>query len=225
MPARRGAVSAWLFDLDNTLYPAGCRLFEQIERRMTDYICRRLGLDQAGAHQLRRRYWQAHGTTLRGLMTHHGVDSAEFLDFVHDIDLSVVAPAPRLDQALAALGGRKLVFTNGSLAHAERVLARLGVGHHFEAIFDIAAADFVPKPEPAAYQRLIARHGVEPDRAVMFDDIAINLRPAAELGMTTVWVPATGVAAPNRDHGRDRPGDHVDHIALDLTDWLHRLDE
>jgi len=221
MPARRGAVSAWLFDLDNTLYPAGCRLFEQIERRMTDYICRRLGLDQAGAHQLRRRYWQAHGTTLRGLMTHHGVDSAEFLDFVHDIDLSVVAP----DQALAALGGRKLVFTNGSLAHAERVLARLGVGHHFEAIFDIAAADFVPKPEPAAYQRLIARHGVEPDRAVMFDDIAINLRPAAELGMTTVWVPATGVAAPNRDHGRDRPGDHVDHIALDLTDWLHRLDE
>ena len=224
-PPRRGAVSVWLFDLDNTLYPAGCRLFDQIERRMTDFICRALGVDEAGAHGLRRRYWQDHGTTLRGRMTHHAVDPDAFLDFVHDIDLTVVAPSPPLDQALAALDGRKLVFTNGSQAHAERVLARLGIGHHFEAIFDIVAADHVPKPEPAVYGRLIERHAVDPSRAVMFDDIAINLRPAAELGMTTVWVRAPiSAGAGGHDRG-DQAVDHVDHVAEDLCDWLSGLDE
>lgn len=211
-------VEAWIFDLDNTLYPASCNLFAQVDARMSAFIQDRLALAPDEASQVQKRYFREHGTTLRGLMTHHRVEPEAFLDFVHDIDFSVIPRAPGLEAALARLAGRKLVFTNATVAYAERVLARLGITHHIEAIFDIAAADYRPKPEPESYRRLIAEHRIDPSRAVLVEDIARNLAPAAALGMTTVWVP--NAADWSRDGAEDG---HVHHVAEDLAAWLGDL--
>jgi len=211
-------VDAWIFDLDNTLYPASCNLFAQVDARMSAFIQDLLSLEPEDARRVQKRYFRDHGTTLRGLMTHHRVDPEAFLAFVHDIDFSVVPAAPGLEAALARLAGRKLVFTNATVPYAEQVLARLGIAHHIEAIFDIVAADYRPKPEPDSYRQLIAAHGIDPSRAVLVEDIARNLGPAAALGMTTVWVP--NAADWSRDGAEDG---HVHHVAEDLAAWLEAL--
>ncbi|TDQ86481.1 putative hydrolase of the HAD superfamily [Dongia mobilis] len=182
-------VGTWIFDLDNTLYPGTCRLFDQVQVKIREFIRSHLGLDEAGALALQKRYFREHMTTLRGLMINDGIDPNAFLDFVHDIDLSGVAPDPALDRAIAALPGRKVIFTNGSVPHVERVLARVGVdAGHFDGIFDIVASDFVPKPDIGVYRRLCETFRIEPSRAVMIDDMPRNLVPAHNLGMTTVLV-------------------------------------
>ncbi len=215
------AVESWVFDLDNTLYPAECDLFAQIDQRMRAFIRGRLGLAADDAFRLQKHYYRAHGTTLRGLMLHHGVNPDDYLDFVHDIDLAPVAPSPDLDHILGRLQGRKYVFTNGSTDHAERVMDRLGVGHHFDAVFDIVAADYLPKPDHRTYRRFVDRHAIEGPRAMMFEDIAANLVAAAALGMTTVWVrPARDHAPVSEPHVNH---DHVDYVTDDLTGWLAAL--
>ncbi len=211
-------MDAWVFDLDNTLYPKSCNLFVGVEARIRDFVAETLGLDPDRAFALQKRYFSEYGTTLRGLMTHHGVDPHAFLDHVHAIDLGPVVPDPRLEAALARLPGRKIVFTNADSAHARRVLDRIGVGHHFDAVFDIVDGDFVPKPNPAIYDRLVARHRLAPGSTVMVEDIARNLVPAAALGMTTVWLRS------DSPWGNDRAdGEHV-HIAIDdLASWLEAV--
>jgi putative hydrolase of the HAD superfamily len=210
-----GEVADWIFDLDNTLYPARCNLFAQVDLRIGRFIERHLGLDPTTARQLQKQYFRDYGTTLHGLMAHHQIDPTTFLDFVHDIDITPVPPSPALDLALAALPGRKLIFTNGSVAHAERVMARLGVRPHFAEVFDIVAAGYVPKPDPATYDRLIRRHGIDPARAVMIEDLPRNLRPAAALGMTTVLVHTEAEWAQV-----DAEGAHIHHVTDDLVAWL-----
>jgi len=213
-----GHIDTWIFDLDNTLYPSSCRLYVEVEQRMARYIMDELKLDLEGAHALRRRYFQEHGTTLRGLMNEYGVEPRRFLDYVHEIDVSAVQPAPALGRALAALPGRKLVFTNGTRTHAERVLDRLELTPHFAAIHDIVAIGFVPKPDAAGYRTLIETYAIEPRRAAMIEDMARNLPPAAALGMTTIWL-------------RGGPHDEVDmrhaaaihHTIDDLTEFLGAL--
>ena len=212
------AVEVWIFDLDNTLYPASCNLFAQVDARMSAFIQDLLSLEPEEARRVQKRYFVEHGTTLRGLMTHHRVDPEAFLAFVHDIDFSVVPAAPGLEAALTRLAGRKLVFTNATVPYTERVLARLGIAHHIEAIFDIVAAEYRPKPEPDSYHQLIAEHGIDPSRAVLVEDIARNLGPAAALGMTTVWVPN---AADWSHDGADEG--HVHHVAEDLAAWLEEV--
>lgn len=218
-PRRRLAdAEVWLFDLDNTLYPPDVNLFAEIDRRMRGFIADALGLPLEEAFALQKRYFREFGTSLRGLMENHGLDPGPFLAHVHDIDISLLRGDPRLEAALARLPGRKIVFTNASSRHAERVIDRLGIGHHFEAIFDIADADFRPKPEPGAYLRLIDRHRVEPKAAVMVEDMARNLKPAAALGMTTVWIRNA------TEHGVvDAEGDHIHHTIDDLAAWLEGL--
>jgi putative hydrolase of the HAD superfamily len=208
-------VDTWIFDLDNTLYPASCRLFDQVDRLIGRFIEIELGLDAVAARALQKRYFREHGTTLAGLMRHHAIDPHEFLEFVHQIDLAPVQPNPALDRALARLPGRKLVYTNGSVAHAERVMRRLGVQPHFEAVFDIVAGEFVPKPEAASYRRLIERHAIDPTRAVLIEDLPKNLVPAAALGMATVLVATDCEWA--AEHAA---GDHVHHRADDLVAWI-----
>jgi putative hydrolase of the HAD superfamily len=183
-----GEIETWIFDLDNTLYPASCRLFDQVQQRMNEYIRDRFGLDAEEAAELRRTYFREHGTTLRGLMTVNRIDPHDFLDFVHEIDLSCVPPDPALVAAMGALNGRKIIHTNGSVRHAERLLEHLGLMEAFSGIIDIAAAEFDPKPSLAGYNLLLRRHQVDPRRALMVEDIARNLAPAAELGMTTAWM-------------------------------------
>jgi putative hydrolase of the HAD superfamily len=209
----------WLFDLDNTLYPASCRLFDQVDRRMGEFVQRALGLDdRAEARRLQKQYLREHGTTLRGLMDVHGIQPEAYLEYVHAIDLSPVQPDPALDQALRRLDGRKLIFTNGSVPHAEGVLERLGIAGHFEAVFDIAAADYLPKPDWRAYQRVVRRHDIPPEATVFFDDMPRNLAPAAEIGMTTVWVMGDNEWA-KLDNSGDEPFIH--HRTADLTAWLN----
>jgi putative hydrolase of the HAD superfamily len=205
----------WIFDLDNTLYPASCNLFAQVDKHIGDFIARLLNVDAAEAYRIQKQYFRDYGTSLRGLMVHHQVDPLTFLEFVHAVDVSPVQPSPALDRALGRLPGRKIVFTNGSTKHAENVMARLGVSRHFDAIFDIVAADYFPKPEPFVYDRLVRRHWIDPKRAVMIEDIAKNLLPAHQMGMTTVLVRTEAEWA--RD-GVD--GAHVHHVTDDLVAWL-----
>ncbi len=209
------AVECWIFDLDNTLYPSTCRLFDQVDRRMGEFIARQLAITPEEARRLQKQYFREHGTTLRGLMTVHGMAPQDYLAYVHDIDLSPVEPSPNLEVALGRLAGRKFVFTNGSAAHAGRVLERLGVAHRFDGIFDVAAAGYVPKPDPVAYHRLLAHFGIDPARAAMVEDLSRNLAPARALGMTTVWL--------RGEHEWAAPGDdddHVQHVIDDLAAWL-----
>lgn len=212
------AAQAWIFDLDNTLYPPSIDLFGQIDERMRDYIASYLGLHPEEAYRIQKRYFFDYGTSLRGLMRVHGMDPAPFLEHVHDIDVTILPPSPQLETALAALPGRKLVYTNASTRHAERVMDRLGIAHHFEAVFDIVEAGYEPKPEPRPYSSLVRRFGFDPEAAVMVEDMARNLVPAAALGMTTVWVRS------HSERGRaGLDGARIDHETDDLAGWLESL--
>ncbi|MDA5192948.1 pyrimidine 5'-nucleotidase [Govanella unica] len=212
----------WVFDLDNTLYPGRCNLFAAIDQRMTEFVMRLAGLPHAEARRLQKSYYVEYGTTLRGLMLEHALDPAEFLAYVHDIDVSPVDPNPRLGKALAGLAGRKIIFTNGSVAHAERVLDRLGVRDAFSGIYDICAASYLPKPRPEPYAGMLVAHDIDPTRAVMVEDIIRNLEPAAALGMETVWVTG-GDEWARAGVPDDRLPDYVHHQVDDLTAWLESL--
>ena len=218
-------VDTWVFDLDNTLYPASCRLFDQIDVKMGNFVAKLLNVEYAEAKLRQKAMFYKYGTTLRGLMTEHGVAPDDFLDAVHDIDHSAVPPNLRLDRALHALPGRKLIFTNGTVAHAEKVLARIGITHHFGDIFDIVHSDFIPKPEMEPYTKFVQQTGIEPRTSAMFEDIARNLEAPHALGMTTVLV----VSSENRDaeHLNRTTGgtaqEHIHHITDDLVGFLEGL--
>jgi putative hydrolase of the HAD superfamily len=198
-PDRKGFahVETWVFDLDNTLYPADCNLFAQIDRRMGEFIAEAFGLPLDEAQALRESYYMEHGTTLAGLVRLHDICPHAFLDYVHDIDLDAVTAAPELAAAIDALPGRKFVFTNGSRKHAEAVAARLGLLDRFEDIFDIHALEYLnPKPTREAYDRFVKAHGVAAANAAMFDDLPHNLETAHALGMTTVLVDCRSTLRP-----------------------------
>lgn len=220
-------VRAWVFDLDNTLYPSECNLFAQIDTRMRAFVARYLGVEEDEAHRIQKRYYAEHGTTLKGLMANHDMTPGEYLDFVHDIDLTVVEPDAALRAAVEALPGAKIVFTNGSRGHAERVLERRGLTGLFDATFDIEAAGFEPKPAEIAFTRMMAACGVAPDQAAMFEDLPRNLAPAAALGFTTVLV-QTGYDWSHepeeaRPAGPGEAPDFVHHVTDDLAEFLGRI--
>ncbi len=212
-------VETWVFDLDNTLYPVECPLFEQVDRRMTDYIAARFDLSHDAARRLQKDYWKRYGTTLKGLMLHHDIEPGDFLEFVHQIDLSVLPDNPGLKHALERLPGRKVIFTNGPGHHAAAVLDRLGIAGHFETVFDIASFDYIPKPEEAAYRNMLAELGADPDRCALFEDTVENLAPAAALGMTTILVAPRGRIV----EVRTECGEHVHHVIDDLASFLDRI--
>jgi putative hydrolase of the HAD superfamily len=212
---RLATVDCWLFDMDNTLYPARANLFAQIDRKMEGYVGRLLGLGREEARAVQKRYFHEHGTTLRGLMLSHDVDPYDFLAEVHDIDTSVLDPDPRLAAALKRLPGRRIVFTNGDLPYAEKVLGALGILDCFEAIHDVHAMAYHPKPDPRAYKGVCDAHGFVPERAFFVDDMAHTLKPAHALGLVTGWV---NNGSERGDHGHSP--DFIDHELTDLTDWL-----
>ena len=188
--AQRGFahVETWVFDLDNTLYPHHLNLWQQVDVRIRDYIVDFFKITHDEAFRLQKDYYRRYGTTMRGLMEEHGLQPDEFLEMVHQIDHSPLTPNPALGAAIAQLSGRKLILTNGTRAHADAVLRRLEIGHHFDDVFDIRAAELEPKPRPVVYERFLARHDVDPKKAAIFEDLARNLEVPHALGMTTVLV-------------------------------------
>jgi len=213
-------IESWIFDLDNSLYPASTNLFELIDLRMGEYIQQLLQCDAVEARRVQKGHFLAHGTTLAGLMRDHGVDPHEFLDFVHDVDLARIAADPVLVAALDRLPGRKFVFTNADEGYARRVLDRLGLANAFDGMHDIHAMAYVPKPHPDAYAALCARHRIDPRRALFADDMARNLAPAKALGMTTVWV-ANG----SERGGHEADADTIDFTVSDIAGWLAEMQE
>ncbi len=181
-------VDVWIFDLDNTLYPIESQFMGQVDRRMTEFVMRLTGLPFDEARGLQKKYLLDHGTTLSGLMANHGVDPHVFMDDVHDVPLEVLTPDPNLRDALARLPGRRLVFTNGGSRHAKRLLDHLQLADLFEEVFHLESAGFIPKPAIETYRLMAKTHQIDPKHAVFFEDSERNLRPAAELGMTTVLV-------------------------------------
>src|SRR6185436_12787386 len=182
------SISTWLFDLDNTLYPANSNVFPQIHQRMSLFIMQRFGMTQAEAEKRREDYFHAYGTTMRGLMREHAVDPTDFMDFVHAVDLSVLTPEPRLAQALATLPGRKIIFTNADRRHARRVLKQLKIDDHFPDIFGIEDGLYACKPDEAPYRAILRQYGLKAEECCMVDDMERNLEPAARLGMKTLWL-------------------------------------
>lgn len=215
-------IDTWIFDLDNTLYPASCDLFAQVDHRMGSFIAETLGVPYEHARHLQKAYYRQFGTTLAGLMKVHKLKPEPFLEYVHDIDLSVLPELPDLSDRIARLPGRKLIFTNGSRRHAENVARKIGVLHHFEDICDISAMDFVPKPEHSAFERMIKLHDVDASAAAMFEDMPHNLESPHALGMTTVFVHSDYIDHPAQLKVRDwrQLPVHIHHMTHDLTDFI-----
>lgn len=218
-------IDCWVFDLDNTLYAAECRLFDEIDARMTAYIRERLSLPETQARKLQKDYYVQYGTTMSGLMHEHDVEPDHFLDYVHDIDLAPISENKPLANAINALPGRKYIYTNGSVRHAENVAGALGLFHLFDDVFDIKAAAYTPKPHKAPYEAFLSQYSIAPERAAMFEDLTQNLETPYELGMTTVLVCSDAAWLADEPHEK-RParigerGGHVHYATDDLTDFL-----
>jgi putative hydrolase of the HAD superfamily len=219
-------IDTWVFDLDNTLYPAGSDLWPKIDARITLFLANLFGIDGLSARALQKYYYHRYGTTLRGLMLEQEVGAAAFLAFVHDIDRSSITRNELLGAAIATLPGRKLILTNGSREHALRTTAALGLDTLFEDIFDIEAADFLPKPEPDTYQRFFDKHAIDPSRAAMFEDLAKNLVVPHARGMTTVLVAPKPGEGDHRDPLEMVSGvvpAHIDFVTSDLEGFLETV--
>ena len=214
---RLAPIRNWIFDLDNTLYPAGVNMFAQVDERMTGFIADLLGIESGEARRRQKRWFADHGTTLAGLMREHAVDPHVFLAHVHDVEMAMLEENAPLAAAIARLPGRKLVFTNGDRPYALRVLDRLGLSDSFEAIHDLHAMKLVPKPSPSAYAGLCAAFDLDPAASLFADDMARNLVPAKAIGMTTLWI----------DNGSEQAvaggRDHIDFTTGDVTAWLHDI--
>ena len=209
-------IDTWVFDLDNTLYDAATGVFNRIGDQMTLYVADQLKVPVEEASRLRKHYWETYGTTLYGLMKEHKIDPHHFLHHAHQIDISDVPQCVITKEYLARLPGKKVIFTNSSRAFAERMSRHLGIDHHFDHLFSIEDANFLPKPRLEPYQEVLKKFNVDPKRAVMFEDMEINLKTAHDLGMTTVWV-----------HGDNKNPDthalpHLHHKAETLADWLKK---
>ncbi|UNK37896.1 pyrimidine 5'-nucleotidase [Shinella sp. H4-D48] len=218
-------VRDWVFDLDNTLYPHHVDLFAQIDKNMTAYVSALLGLSREDARALQKQYYYDHGTTLKGLMLHHNIDPLDFLEKAHAIDYGVLSPDLSLGEAIRALPGRKFIFTNGSVKHAEMAAKALGILDHFDDVFDIVAAEYMPKPAGATYDKFMALHRIETQQAVMFEDLPRNLLVPKTLGMKTVLL------IPQNDNHefvdawekRSEEDKHIDYATSDLTAFLNAL--
>ena len=217
MKAELSHIENWIFDLDNTLYPASGTLWSQIDAKIGQYIQTLLSVGPEEAHRIQKGYFHSHGTTLNGLMADHGVDPHHYLDVVHQVDLSGIEADLALAEALVRLPGRKLVFTNADAPYATRVLERLGMTDTFEAIHDIHTTEYRPKPEPVAYRGLCAAYDLDPRRSLFVEDMARNLKPAKAIGMTTVWIDN------GSEQGPEAERDFIDYTITDLGHWLHDI--
>ncbi|MEP3278092.1 MAG: pyrimidine 5'-nucleotidase [Stappiaceae bacterium] len=223
--SRFAGITEWIFDLDNTLYPAHTDLFSQINEKIRLYVSDLVGVSEDDAHVLQKGYYEKYGTTLRGLMIEHDIEPDGFLEFVHDIDHSVIPPDPTLKNAIRKLPGRRFIMTNGTRKHAENVANILGITDHFEDIFGIIEADLVPKPHRETYDLFLSKNGIDPSKSGMFEDLSRNLEVPHHMGMATTLIIPQGTREVFREdwelEGRDEA--HVDFLADDLGAFLTKI--
>jgi putative hydrolase of the HAD superfamily len=203
----KNTVGYVLFDLDETIYPKDTGLMELVSQRISDYMTLRMGIDPETVHQLRRKYYELYGTTGRGLFLHHrDLDVEDYFFFVHDLPIEeFLQPNPRLDEMLEALQAEKVIFTNATAEHARRVLRALTIDEQSPTIIDIRELEYVPKPNPKAYRKVLTLLKARPEECLLVEDRVGNLAPGKELGMMTVLV------------GNQRVADHADFIVEDVT--------
>ncbi len=181
-------IKYWLFDLDNTLYSGDTKVFDQVDRKMSKFISEKLKVSEEEAKKIQKNYFHEYNTTLNGMIKNHNIDANEFLEFVHDVNLDFLKKDKFLEDQINKLNGKKIIFTNGSKAHAANVTKRIGIDKLFDGVFDIVDSDFYPKPSIEPYKKIIENYNIEPEYCIFFEDIARNLKPAHELGMKTVWI-------------------------------------
>jgi len=216
----KNKISTWIFDLDNTLYSADSGIFQQVHDLMGKFVSKHLNIEIDKAKKLQSTYYKKYGTTLRGMMDHHGVDPDQFLSEVHRLDYSIVGPNKKLNNELEKLEGKKIIYTNANHQHAEDVLNKLELTHMFKDIFDIKDAIYIPKPEIKPYEQLIKKFNINPSSAIMFDDIAKNLVPAKNVGFTTVWIDA-GYENFSDDIASSK--DYLDYETKDISKFLNQV--
>lgn len=217
-------VQNWIFDLDNTLYRADAEFFSQIDKKITSFISRYLALQPQKARYVQKEFLAEYGTSLSGMMAVHGMDPAEFLDYVHDVDLHMLEPDPKLRSYIQALPGRKFIFTNGSKGHAKNVAGHLNLFDLFDGSFGIEDVDYVPKPKRSPYIKFCDVFDIDPNAGIFFEDSVRNLEVPKHMGMATVLVTSDedwgDEPEITRPAGSTTKADWVDYITNDLTAWL-----
>ena len=213
-------IKFWLFDLDNTLYDGATKVFDQVDKKMSKFISEKLNVSLEEARKIQKNYFQEYNTTLNGMIKHHKIDADEFLEFVHDVDLSFLGKNVFLEKEIKKLNGKKIIFTNGSRDHALNVTKRIGIDELFDGIFDIRDCDFIPKPSKEPYKKLVESYKIEPQYCIFFEDIARNLKPAYELGMKTVWIKNNEPWA-----AKYSESDFINYKTDNLTNFLKEINE
>lgn len=213
-------IKYWLFDLDNTLYSGDTKVFDQVDKKMSFFISKKLNVNLEEAKKIQKNYFQEYHTTLNGMIKNHNIDAEEFLQYVHDVDLNFLKKDLNLQNELTKLMGKKYIFTNGSKAHASNVTKRIGIENLFDGVFDIIDSDFIPKPSIEPYKKIIQKYGIEPDYCIFIEDIARNLKPAHELGMKTVWIKNDEPWAAEFSNE-----DFINYKTDNLSDFLSKINE
>ena len=212
------SIKYWIFDLDNTLYSGKTRVFEQVDKKMSEYISKKLNVSTAEAKEVQKNYFHEYNTTLNGMIKNHKIDADEFLEFVHNIDIDFLKKDLILGEELKKLDGKKIIFTNGSRKHALNVTKRIGIDQYFDDIFDIVDSEFVPKPVIQPYKKLVEKHKIDPKLCGFVEDIARNLKPAYEMGMKTVWIENDEPWAK-----KFSDGDFIDFKTNNLSEFLKQI--
>ena len=181
-------IKYWIFDLDNTLYSGQTKVFAEVSKNMSTYISKKLDIDLIKAKEIQKKYFYENGTTLSGLMKYDKIDPYEFLEFVHNIDISWLPKDLQLRKELIKIKEKKYIFTNGSHSHTKNITNQLGIEDLFDGIFAITDADFIPKPSIEPYKKLIKKFNLNPKKSILIEDIAHNLEQAKNLGMKTCWL-------------------------------------
>ncbi len=213
-------IKYWLFDLDNTLYSGDTKVFDQVDKKMSFFISKKLNVNLEEAKKIQKNYFQEYHTTLNGMIKNHNIDAEEFLQYVHDVNLNFLKKDLNLQKELTKLMGKKYIFTNGSKAHASNVTKRIGIENLFDGVFDIIDSDFIPKPSIEPYKKIIQKYGIEPDYCIFIEDIARNLKPAHELGMKTVWIKNDEPWAAEFSNE-----DFINYKTDNLSDFLSKINE
>ena len=211
-------INYWIFDLDNTLYSGQTEVFSEVDKKMSAFISKKMNVDLIKAKEIQKKYFYEYGTTLSGLMKQDSIDPHEFLEFVHDIDISWLPKDLKLKDELIKIKEKKFIFTNGSHAHVENVTKQLGIDGLFDGAFDIVDANFVPKPHIDPYKKIIDKFKIEPKKSILIEDIAHNLEQAKNLGMKTCWLENEEAFA-KKD--ADKP--YIDYKIKNLPSFLQKI--